>query len=277
MSLLRRLGNGRPFFLVAGLNVIENAAETFECAAHIKDVCQRLELEFVFKASCDKANRSNHGAFRGVGMEAGVKILSDVRTKLGIPVVTDVHEPSHCELAMDLDMLQIPAFLCRQTDLIQAAARTGLPLLLKKGQFASAGVMHAAREKALAVPNASGVILCERGSSLGENQLFLDVRNLVRLRHPDSLVMLDCTHSGQIPAARVESGGGSSGEFFAVQAAARAGAAVGVDGLFLEVHPNPARAPVDSSVQMNLDLLEPSVKELMDIARASQWRGEALQ
>lgn len=276
MSLFSTLKSSRPFFLIAGLNVLESYSSTYTVAYTLKQVCKELGLKLVFKASFDKANRSNQGAYRGPGLVEGMKQLKEIKSNLNIPIVTDIHEKEQCGYVKEcgIDMIQIPSFLCRQTDLIYSAADTGLPILLKKGQFASPNVMHAAKEKILSRSCTGGVILCERGTSMGAEQLIVDFRNLILLRSPDSLVVLDCTHAAQRPAARTAEGKGSGGDLFAVKAYARAGVAVGVDGLFIEVHEDPQKAPVDSLVQLPLGIVDTFLKELIQIAIASKWRDD---
>lgn len=274
--LLSRLERSRPFFLIAGLNVLESYSHTLAVARECARVSSELGIALVFKASFDKANRTSLDGFRGPGLDQGLAQLQQLKRDLpGLFVVTDVHEREQCARAKDagVDMLQIPAFLCRQTDLLLAAADTKLPVMIKKAQFASAQVMHSAVHKVLSVPGGEGkVLVCERGTSVGGDSLVVDFRNLVWLRAPSQLVVFDATHSGQRPPGINGTGSGSSGDAFAVESLARAAVAVGVDGLFLEVHQDPASAPVDSKLQYPLHRLEPFLRELVDIGNASKWR-----
>ena len=277
LSKLKQRSKERGFSLIAGLNVIQSYESTLHMAQELKAIATSLDVELVFKASCDKANRTNEGAYRGPGMVKGLEYLARLKQEMmDLAIVTDVHETHHCELVRKagLDMIQIPAFLCRQTDLIHAAADTGLPVLLKKGQFASVDVIKAAEIKIRSRPKNSGVIICERGTCVGPDQLVVDFKNLVLLRSTTSpsLVALDATHAAQRPAFRAREGKGSDGDLFVVQALARAGVAVGIDCLFLEVHENPALAPVDGKIQWPLKDLQLFLKELLDISRASKWR-----
>ncbi|KAH9260017.1 3-deoxy-8-phosphooctulonate synthase [Batrachochytrium salamandrivorans] len=276
--LLSRLEKSRPFFLIAGLNVLESYSHTLAVARECVRVSNELGIALVFKASFDKANRTSLDGFRGPGLREGLKQLKQLKSDLpGLFVVTDVHEYEQCARVKDagIDMLQIPAFLCRQTDLLLAAAETNLPVMIKKAQFASPQVMHSAVHKILSVSDGSNkVLVCERGTSVGSDLLVVDFRNLVWLRGANHLVVFDATHSGQRPPGinGNVNGVGSSGDAFAVECLARAAVAVGVDGLFLEVHQDPASAPVDSKLQYPLHRLEPFLRELVDIGNASKWR-----
>ncbi|CAI5493497.1 unnamed protein product, partial [Closterium sp. Naga37s-1] len=259
---------GEPFFLIAGPNVIESEQHTLHMARAIKEVADSLGLRFVFKASFDKANRTSVDAFRGPGMEQGLKILEQVRQQVQVPVLTDVHETNQCEpVARVVDVIQIPAFLCRQTDLLTAAARTGRPIHIKKGQMCSAEVVVAAAGKVRAAGNPH-VMVCERGTMFGYRDLILDPRNLVQMRAANCPVVADVTHSLQQPAQRQLPGGGlaSGGQRHLIPAVARACVAVGVDGIFMEVHDNPEAAPVDGPTQWPLHLLRPLLTELIAIA-----------
>jgi 2-dehydro-3-deoxyphosphooctonate aldolase (KDO 8-P synthase) len=264
-SFLRR--RGRPFVL-AGTNVVlEDEQVVLEIAREVKRVCAALGLTAVFKCSWDKANRTRGDAYRGLGMERGLRVLERVKRETGLPVLTDVHETGHvAAVAAVADMLQVPSFLCRQTDLIAAAARTGLPLNLKRGQFASAQVMAEAVLKARAA-GAQHVLVCERGVVQGPDALVFDPRQLLLLRRacgPGTPVVVDVTHCCQTPPSAALGRSGGSRDMLPL--VARAAAAAGVDGVFLECHPDPDRAPVDSQVQLRLADLEPLLRDVLAIA-----------
>lgn len=262
-----RIGRGSPLALLGGPCAIESEEFTVEMAYAIRDVCARLGMPYVFKASYDKANRSSLDSYRGPGLAAGLKVLARVREEVGVPIVTDVHEPAHCAPVADVvDLLQIPAFLCRQTDLLVAAASTGKPVNVKKGQFVSPAEMRNAVRK-LEVSDAAGVLLTERGSSFGYNNLVVDFRGLAQLREM-APVVFDATHSVQMPGGLGTSSGGQR-QF--VPVLARAAVAVGVDALFMEIHADPDRALSDGPNMVPLDRLEALLSELLqlDAARAS--------
>ena len=236
-----QLGQGN-LVMIAGPCVIEDVGLTLEIARTLKDYAEELSLPLIFKASYDKANRTSLTSFRGPGLKAGLAILARVKEEVGLPVLSDVHQVSEVAPAAEiLDVLQIPAFLCRQTDLVMAAAAAGKPLNLKKGQFMAPWDMGQVLEKARAAGN-SRIFLTERGTSLGYNNLVVDFRSLAIMRGLGSPVILDATHSVQLPGGRGACSGGQR-EF--VPLLARAGVAAGVDGIFLEVHPEPARARCD--------------------------------
>ena len=243
-------------------------------AEAIAKVADDLRLEFVFKVSFDKANRTSRTSYRGPGLEDGLRTLQAVKAQVGVPIVTDIHEPLQAAPVAEVaDVLQIPAFLCRQTDLIAAAAETGRPLHVKKGQWCDASVMRAAAEKARASGNSS-FIACERGTMFGYNDLVVDVRNLHWMREAGALVTADVTHSLQQPGLQV----GATGERSAgglrelIPTVARAACAAGVDGLFMEVHDDPTNALCDAPTQWPLGRLSRLLEELRDIAEASRWR-----
>lgn len=263
-----RIGGGAPLALLGGPCAIESEDFTLEMACAIRDVCARLGMPYVFKASYDKANRSSVDSYRGPGLDAGLKVLARVREEVGVPVVTDVHEPGHCApVAEVVDLLQIPAFLCRQTDLLVAAARTGKPVNVKKGQFVSPPEMRNVVRK-LEVSGAAGILLAERGSSFGYNNLVVDFRGLAQLREL-APVVFDATHSVQMPGGL---GTSSGGQRQYVPVLARAAVAVGVDALFMEIHAEPDRALSDGPNMVPLERLEPLLAELLQLhaARATE-------
>eukprot|EP01059_Diplonema_ambulator_P009051 TRINITY_DN18840_c0_g1_i1.p3 TRINITY_DN18840_c0_g1~~TRINITY_DN18840_c0_g1_i1.p3 ORF type:complete len:279 (+),score=-51.83 TRINITY_DN18840_c0_g1_i1:1655-2491(+) len=236
------VGLDKPFFLIAGPCVIESEELVFEVAEKLQEYTEKLNIPFIFKASFDKANRSSLGSFRGLGIEAGLKILEKVRNTLKIPVLTDVHEYTPLEeVASVVDVLQTPAFLCRQTDYLLRVAKTGLPVNIKKGQFLSPWEMQNVVEKARSTGN-SRIMVCERGASFGYNNLVSDMRSLVVMRATQCPVVFDATHSVQLPGGKGHASGGQR-EF--IPALARAAMAVGVAGIFMETHPRPEEALSD--------------------------------
>ncbi|HOX46698.1 MAG TPA: 3-deoxy-8-phosphooctulonate synthase [Myxococcota bacterium] len=235
------VGPGEPLVVFAGLCVLEDEGDAVALARDLRDRCAARGLPFVFKASFDKANRTSLESFRGPGLTRGLAMLRRVRAELGVPVLTDIHAPEQAEAAAEVvDVLQVPAFLCRQTDLLTAAGRTGKPVNLKKGQFLPPGDMRFAAEKVRAAGGRP--LVCERGTSFGHGDLVVDLRSLVWLRAAGAPVLYDATHSVQQPGA----GGHTGGLREMVAPLARAAVAVGVDGLYLEVHPQPDRAPSDA-------------------------------
>jgi len=246
------IGGGAPLALIAGLNVLETEEATLSIARTIQPIAERRSMPLVFKASFDKANRTRIDGFRGPGIEEGLRILQSVKHETGLPVITDVHEPHQAEpVAKVADCLQIPAFLCRQTDLIVACAQTGLPVNIKKAQFVAATDLAHAATKARETAD-GGVLVTERGTSFGYHDLVVDMRSLVELRE-FAPVCYDATHSVQMPGA---SGGASGGKRQFIAPLARAAVAVGIDALFLEVHPDPDSAPVDSACQLTPDAFD---------------------
>ena len=261
-----RLGGPGPFFLIAGPCVIENRAHTLKLAARLCEITRHLRIPLIFKASFDKANRSSLTTYRGPGMERGLEILSEVRERFGVPLLTDVHEVCQVErVAEVVDVLQIPAFLCRQTDLVLAAARTRRVVNIKKGQFMAPADMRGIVAKAASTGNRR-LLVTERGASFGYNNLVVDMRALPTLRDLGYPVVFDATHSVQRPGGLGDRSGGES-QF--VGALARAAVAVGVDGLFMEVHDNPARALSDGPNALRLSLVEPLLRRLLAIRRAA--------
>jgi 2-dehydro-3-deoxyphosphooctonate aldolase (KDO 8-P synthase) len=256
------VGSGKPLTLIAGPCVIENRDLVFEVAEAVNAVCKKLGVQYIFKASFDKANRTSASTFRGPGVTAGLAVLQEVKDKLGLPVLTDIHESSHvAEVAEVVDVLQIPAFLCRQTDLLMAAAATGKAINVKKGQFLSPQEMSQVAQK-LRTAGVENLMLTERGNSFGYNTLVVDFRSLPQLQSFGCPVIFDATHSVQQPGGQ---GGTSGGQREYVAPLARAAVAVGVDGLFMEIHPNPDKALSDGPNMLPLHRLEPLLKQLLAI------------
>ncbi len=236
------VGPEQPFFLIAGPCVIESEGLAIDTAGALKEITGRLGIPFLYKSSYDKANRTSLGSFRGLGMEEGLRILDEVKRAIGVPVLTDVHEDTPlAEVAAVVDVLQTPAFLCRQTGFIQEVARQGLPVNIKKGQFLAPWDMRHVVEKARATGN-QRILVCERGTSFGYNYLISDMRALAILRDTDCPVVFDATHSVQQPGGQGSASGGQR-EF--VPVLARAAVAVGIAGLFMETHPRPMEALSD--------------------------------
>ena len=235
------VGLDKPFFLIAGPCVIESREMAFETAAALKEICADLAIPFIYKSSYDKANRSSGTSYRGMGMEKGLEILAEVREKLGVPILTDVHTAEEVPyVAAVVDVLQTPAFLCRQTDFIHAVAASGKPVNIKKGQFLAPGDMKNVVDKAReANGGADTIMVCERGASFGYNNLVSDMRSLAIMRETGCPVVFDATHSVQLPGGQGTVSGGQR-EF--VPVLARAAVAVGISGLFMETHPDPAKA-----------------------------------
>ncbi|XP_068658483.1 2-dehydro-3-deoxyphosphooctonate aldolase 1 [Aristolochia californica] len=272
--LFNQLKAAEPFFLLAGPNVIESEEHILRMAKHIKGITSKLGLQLVFKSSFDKANRTSSKSFRGPGMEEGLKILEKVKVAYDLPIVTDVHETSQCEpVGRIADIIQIPAFLCRQTDLLVAAAKTGKIVNIKKGQFCAPSVMINSAEKIRLAGN-QNVMVCERGTMFGYNDLIVDPRNLEWMREVNCPVVADVTHSLQQPAGKKLDGGGvaSGGLRELIPCIARTAVAVGVDGLFMEVHDDPSNAPVDGPTQWPLRHLEELLEELIAIARVTKGK-----
>jgi 2-dehydro-3-deoxyphosphooctonate aldolase (KDO 8-P synthase) len=234
-------GLDRPFFLIAGTCSIESLELSLDVAGQLQEACSALGIPLIYKGSFDKANRSSGTSRRGVGIDAGLKILDEVRRQTGLPVITDVHDESQiAEVASVVDVLQTPAFLCRQTDFIHAVASCGKPVNIKKGQFLAPGDMKNVVDKAREVNGgADNIMVCERGVSFGYNNLVSDMRSLAIMRETGCPVVFDATHSVQLPGGQGTSSGGQR-EF--VPVLARAAVAVGISGLFMETHPDPAKA-----------------------------------
>ena len=246
------VGNDRPLFLIAGTCVIESEGLTLDVAGTLKDICGRLHVPFIYKSSFDKANRSSKKSFRGPGMEEGLRVLAEVKRQIGVPVLTDVHEDTPMdEVAEVVDVLQTPAFLCRQTNFILRVARTMKAVNIKKGQFLSPWEMQNVVDKAKSTGNEQ-ILVCERGFSFGYNNLVADMRGLAVMRGTGCPVVFDATHSVQLPGGKGSASGGQR-EFIPVLA--RAATAAGVAGLFMETHPRPEEALSDGPNAMPLDRL----------------------
>lgn len=236
------VGADKPFFLIAGPCVIESEGLALETAGILKEITSRLAIPFIYKSSFDKANRTSHESFRGLGLEQGLRILQKVKDEVGVPVITDVHEDTPLnEVSSVVDVLQTPAFLCRQTNFIQRVAATGLPVNIKKGQFLAPWDMQNVVEKARQAGNEK-IMVCERGVSFGYNNLISDMRSLVIMRATNCPVVFDATHSVQLPGGQGKSTGGQR-EY--IPALARAAMAVGIAGIFMETHPDPEQALSD--------------------------------
>ena len=264
------VGLDRPFFLIAGPCVVESEALQLEVAGHLQEITRELGIPFIFKSSYDKANRSSGTSFRGPGRERGLQILQAVRQQLGVPLITDVHTDAEVpEVASVVDVLQTPAFLCRQTDFIRAVAHSGKPVNIKKGQFLAPHDMKNVIDKARAAAREKGLpedvfMACERGVSFGYNNLVSDMRSLAIMRETGAPVVFDATHSVQLPGGQGTSSGGQR-EF--VPVLARAAVAVGVAGLFMETHPDPARALSDGPNAVPLRHMRALLEQLVALDR----------
>ena len=264
-------GLDRPFFLLSGPCVIESRQMCLDIAGTMKEICSGLGIPYVFKASYDKANRTSAASFRGIGMDRGLAVLEDVRKEIGVPVVTDVHTAAEVpEAAAAVDILQTPAFLCRQTDFIVACAKSGRPVNIKKGQFLSPYDMRNVVDKARRAAREAGLsedrfMVCERGASFGYGNLVSDMRSLVIMRETGCPVVFDATHSVQLPGGQGTSSGGQR-QF--VPVLARAAAAVGVAGFFMETHPDPAHALSDGPNAVPLARMKELLSGLVEIDRA---------
>ncbi|MCC5856899.1 MAG: 3-deoxy-8-phosphooctulonate synthase [Ectothiorhodospiraceae bacterium] len=264
------VGLDRPLFLIAGPCVIESEQLALDTAGQLSELCSRLGVPFIYKSSFDKANRSSHESFRGLGTEAGLRILESVKRQLGVPVLTDVHEDSPLdEVAAVVDVLQTPAFLCRQTNYIQNVARQGRPVNIKKGQFLAPWDMANVVDKARAVGN-SQIMVCERGVSFGYNNLVSDMRALSVMRDTGCPVVFDATHSVQLPGGQGKASGGQR-EF--VPVLARAAVAAGVSGLFMETHPDPEKALSDGPNAWPLPRMESLLGTLVELDRLVKRAG----
>lgn len=260
----------QPFFLIAGPCVIESEQLALDTAGYLKEVTASLGIPFIFKSSYDKANRSSHDSFRGLGLEQGLAILQKVQHQIGVPILTDVHEDTPlAEVASVVDVLQTPAFLCRQTNFIQSVAAQNLPVNIKKGQFLAPWDMAHVVKKAKATGNEQ-IMVCERGVSFGYNNLVSDMRSLAVMRDTGCPVVFDATHSVQLPGGQGTSSGGQR-EF--VPVLARAAVATGISGLFMETHPNPAEAKSDGPNSWPLHRMKELLETLLIIDRAVKAAG----
>jgi 2-dehydro-3-deoxyphosphooctonate aldolase (KDO 8-P synthase) len=266
-----RAGLDQPLFLIAGPCVVESRDLALDTAGTLKELCAELDIPFIYKSSYDKANRTSIKSFRGLGMDKGLDILDEVRTKLGVPVLTDVHEIDEIAgAAAAVDVLQTPAFLCRQTDFISAVAAAGKPVNIKKGQFLAPGDMKNVVEKAKAASGKNNIMVCERGASFGYNNLVSDMRSLMIMRDTGCPVVFDATHSVQLPGGQGSSSGGQR-EY--VPLLARAAVASGVAGVFMETHPRPEKALSDGPNAWPLKLMKPLLETLKELDGAVKGRG----
>jgi 2-dehydro-3-deoxyphosphooctonate aldolase (KDO 8-P synthase) len=266
------VGLDQPLFLIAGPCVIESEQMAMDTAGQLKEMCSELGINFIYKSSYDKANRSSNKTFRGLGMQEGLRILSEVRRQIGVPVLTDVHNENEVpEVAAVVDVLQTPAFLCRQTDFIQACAASGKPVNIKKGQFMAPWDMKNVVDKAKAANGgADTIMVCERGASFGYNTLVSDMRGLAVMRNTDCPVVFDATHSVQQPGGQGDKSGGQREH---VPVLARAAVASGVAGVFMETHPNPAVAMSDGPNAWPLHMMKSLLQTLTEIDRLVKGHG----
>ncbi|HEY4698597.1 MAG TPA: 3-deoxy-8-phosphooctulonate synthase [Gallionella sp.] len=265
------VGLDRPLFLIAGPCVIESEQMALDTAGQLQEICRELNLPFIYKSSYDKANRSSGKSFRGLGLDAGLKILGEVKKQIGVPVLTDVHDIEEiAPVAAVVDVLQTPAFLCRQTDFIHAVARCGRPVNIKKGQFLSPWDMQNVVEKAREASGADNIMVCERGASFGYNNLVSDMRSLAVMRNTGCPVVYDATHSVQLPGGQ---GAVSGGQREFVPVLARAAVAAGISGLFMETHPNPSKALSDGPNAFPLGNLKALLKTLMALDETVKQQG----
>ena len=256
------IANDAPMVLMGGLNVLESRELALETAERFAEVCGKLDIPYIFKASFDKANRSSLSSFRGPGMERGIQILSEIKSKFGVPIITDVHETHQCAPVAEVaDIIQLPAFLSRQTDLVVAMAKTGAIINIKKAQFLAPHEMRHIIGKCLDAGN-DKIILCERGTAFGYNNLIVDMLGFDGLKAHDVPVVFDVTHSLQQPGARESSAGGRREQIVTL---AKAGISTGIAGLFLEAHPYPDLAKCDGPCALQLDQLEPFLAQLKAI------------
>ena len=267
------VGLDRPMFLIAGPCVVESREMALDTAGKLKEIAAAVGVPFIYKSSYDKANRSSSKSFRGLGMDTGLQILAEVRKQIGVPVLTDVHaEDEIAAVAAVVDVLQTPAFLCRQTDFIRAAAMSGKPVNIKKGQFLAPGDMKNVVDKAREASGKDNIMVCERGASFGYNNLISDMRSLAIMRETKCQVVFDATHSVQLPGGQGTSSGGQR-EF--VPVLARAAVATGVAGGFMETHPNPEKALSDGPNAWPLHLMRPLLETLKALDELVKKRGFA--
>ena len=272
------IGLDQPFFLIAGPCVIESEQLQMDTAGTLKEITSSLGIPFIFKSSFDKANRSSGSTFRGPGIDKGLEILGKVKRELNVPVLTDIHDESQiARVCAVVDVLQTPAFLCRQTDFIRAVAQSGKPVNIKKGQFLAPGDMKNVIDKARAAARELGLeednfMACERGASFGYNNLVSDMRSLAIMRETKAPVVFDATHSVQLPGAGNDKGTSSGGQREMVPVLARAAVAVGVAGLFMETHPNPAVALSDGPNAVPLKHMRVLLETLVELDRVTKKR-----
>ena len=267
------VGLDKPLFLIAGPCVVESREMALDTAGKLKEIAAAVGVPFIYKSSYDKANRSSSKSFRGLGMDTGLQILAEVRKQIGVPVLTDVHaEDEIAAVAAVVDVLQTPAFLCRQTDFIRAAAMSGKPVNIKKGQFLAPGDMKNVVDKAREASGKDNIMVCERGASFGYNNLVSDMRSLAIMRETNCPVVFDATHSVQLPGGQGSSSGGQR-EF--VPVLARAAVATGVAGVFMETHPNPEKALSDGPNAWPLHLMRPLLETLKALDELVKKRGFA--
>jgi 2-dehydro-3-deoxyphosphooctonate aldolase (KDO 8-P synthase) len=267
------VGLEHPLFIIAGPCVVESRDMAMDTAGRLKEMAAALGIPFIYKSSYDKANRSSSKSFRGLGVEKGLEILADVKKRIGVPVLTDVHtEDEVAAVASVVDVLQTPAFLCRQTDFIHAVARSGKPVNIKKGQFLAPADMKNVVDKAREASGKDSIMVCERGASFGYNNLVSDMRSLAIMRDTRCPVVFDATHSVQLPGGQGTSSGGQR-EF--VPVLARAAVATGVAGVFMETHPNPEKALSDGPNAWPLHLMEPLMETLKALDDLVKKRGFA--
>ncbi len=265
------VGLDQPLFLIAGPCVIESEQMALDTAGQLKEICQQIGIPFIYKSSYDKANRSSGKSFRGFGLDEGLKILEKVKKQIGVPVLTDVHNIEDiAAVAAVVDVLQTPAFLCRQTDFIHAVAKCGKPVNIKKGQFLSPWDMQNVVEKARDVSGQDNIMVCERGASFGYNNLVSDMRSLAVMRNTKCPVVFDATHSVQLPGGQGTVSGGQR-EF--VPVLARAAVAAGISGVFMETHPNPSKALSDGPNAFPLGHLKELLQTLMVLDAAVKKQG----
>jgi 2-dehydro-3-deoxyphosphooctonate aldolase (KDO 8-P synthase) len=267
------VGLDKPFFLIAGPCVVESEQLQIDVAGQLKEMTAELKIPFVFKSSYDKANRSSGKSFRGPGMDEGLRVLAEVKKRLGVPVLTDVHTESEIATAASVvDVLQTPAFLCRQTDFIHAVARAGRPVNIKKGQFLAPTDMKNVVDKARDASGTDNIMVCERGASFGYNNLVSDMRSLAIMRNTGCPVVFDATHSVQLPGGQGSTSGGQR-EF--VPVLARAAIAAGVSGVFMETHPDPSKALSDGPNAWPLSMMKEMLYVLREIDALVKQRGFA--
>jgi len=269
-----KVGMDQTFFLIAGPCVIESEQLALDTAGHLREITSKLGINFIYKSSFDKANRSSHQSFRGLGLERGLQILDLVKKSVGVPVLTDIHEDTPLDEVREVaDVLQTPALLCRQTNYIQSVAATGLPVNIKKGQFLAPWDMKHVVAKAKASGNTK-ILVCERGASFGYNNLVSDMRSLAVMRETGCPVVFDATHSVQLPGGKGNVSGGQR-EF--VPVLARAAMAVGIAGIFMETHPNPEEAKSDGPNSWPLQRMKALLEVLLEIDHVVKQRGRLME